>query len=192
MLYGENLSLSRRLEMPAGSGDIVLTDVVRNEGHTPAPHMLMYHFNLGYPLVDTGTRLVMPTGAASAIAGTQPAPAGERMPDEVEDHASRAGSDLPLQCAVVNGLLGSGIAVGLNFSAAELPRLQIWRNRSPGFNVLALEPATNGLGTRSAHERDARLQMLQPGEERRYTLKLALRYGDEAIADLERTLGAGG
>jgi hypothetical protein len=34
--------------------------------------------------------------------------------------------------------------------------------------------------------------MLQPGEERRYTLKLALRYGDEAIADLERTLGAGG
>ena len=35
-------------------------DTVENVGHTPVSHMLLYHCNLGYPLLDDGSRLVIP------------------------------------------------------------------------------------------------------------------------------------
>ena len=54
--YGENLSLARRYETELGSSSFRIVDVVTNEGWFETPHQLLYHFNLGYPLVDDGAR----------------------------------------------------------------------------------------------------------------------------------------
>jgi hypothetical protein len=41
-----------------------IEDVVRNEGSHPAPHMLLYHCNLGFPVVSPDSELVGDTGSA--------------------------------------------------------------------------------------------------------------------------------
>src|SRR5438067_7413857 len=56
--YGENLTLNRRYETELGSSTVRLVDTVTNEGWFEAPHQLLYHFNLGYPLVDEGAELL--------------------------------------------------------------------------------------------------------------------------------------
>ena len=64
IIYGENLLLTRRYEAELGGRSFSLRDVVRNDGFYPAPHQLLYHFNIGYPVVDDGAELL------AAAAGT--------------------------------------------------------------------------------------------------------------------------
>jgi hypothetical protein len=49
-LFGENLVLTREYEI-RGDG-FTLTDSVTNRGFIPAQVIFMYHFNLGYPMLD--------------------------------------------------------------------------------------------------------------------------------------------
>ena len=58
IVYGENLLLTRRYEAEVGRSSFTLRDVVRNDGFYPTPHQLLYHFNIGYPVVDDGAELL--------------------------------------------------------------------------------------------------------------------------------------
>ncbi len=58
IVYGENLLLTRRYETALGSSAFTMRDVVRNDGFYPTPHQLLYHFNIGYPVVDEGAELL--------------------------------------------------------------------------------------------------------------------------------------
>lgn len=49
-----------------GSAAIRIQDVVGNESLEPQPHMLLYHVNLGWPLVDDGTTVDLPSQAVAA------------------------------------------------------------------------------------------------------------------------------
>ena len=60
IVYGENLLLDRRYEAELGTSTFTLRDVVRNDGFYPTPHQLLYHFNIGYPVVDDGAELLPP------------------------------------------------------------------------------------------------------------------------------------
>src|SRR5207244_8324328 len=56
--YGENLSLHRRFETELGSKSFRMVDVVANDGWFESPHQLLYHFNIGYPIVDDGSEVL--------------------------------------------------------------------------------------------------------------------------------------
>jgi hypothetical protein len=58
--FGENLCLRRQYRTHLGATSFSLTDEVENIGHLPVTHMLLYHINLGFPLIDAGSRLVAP------------------------------------------------------------------------------------------------------------------------------------
>ncbi len=64
--YGENLSLHRRYEAELGSRSFRMTDVVTNDGWFETPHQLLYHTNIGYPIVDAGSEILAATTAEPA------------------------------------------------------------------------------------------------------------------------------
>src|SRR3954469_176400 len=55
-VFGEDLHLSRRIEADVGGNEIRIRDRVVNHGFCRTPHMFFYHVNLGYPLLDEGSR----------------------------------------------------------------------------------------------------------------------------------------
>jgi hypothetical protein len=57
---GEDLHLVRRIEIEVGTNDIRLSDRVVNHGFYRTPHMLCYHINVGYSLLDEGARHLAP------------------------------------------------------------------------------------------------------------------------------------
>lgn len=78
-LFGANLVLRRTVSARAGESRIRFEDTVQNEGFDPQPLMLLYHMNLGWPLLDETARLVGP---------------GEQGdPPEPRDHEARSGLD---------------------------------------------------------------------------------------------------
>ncbi|UCG58855.1 MAG: DUF4432 family protein, partial [Phycisphaerales bacterium] len=57
-VFGPSLRLRRTISSPLGEPTIQIHDVVTNVGNTVTPHMLLYHCNFGWPLVDEGTDIV--------------------------------------------------------------------------------------------------------------------------------------
>src|SRR6478735_9285235 len=59
-VFGEDLHLIRRIEADVGGKEIRIRDRVVNHGFSRTPHMFFYHVNLGYPLLDEGSRYLAP------------------------------------------------------------------------------------------------------------------------------------
>ena len=64
-VFNENLLMRRRIEAHAGGKSITIRDTVSNEGFQSVPHMLLYHINIGFPVVDDGSRLLTPARSVS-------------------------------------------------------------------------------------------------------------------------------
>lgn len=56
--FGRNLLLHRRIETMAGSSAIHIHDSIENQDFEPAKLMLLYHMNIGFPLLDEGAELL--------------------------------------------------------------------------------------------------------------------------------------
>jgi len=60
-VFGEHLVLHRRIEAKVGEFSFMLRDRVTNAGHTLVSHMFLYHCNVGFPIVDEGAELLVPS-----------------------------------------------------------------------------------------------------------------------------------
>ena len=57
--FGENVVLRRRISAWLGSSRLVVEDAVTNEGYETTPHMMLYHCNLGYPVLSEDSELLI-------------------------------------------------------------------------------------------------------------------------------------
>lgn len=191
VVFGENLLMKRRIRTTLGSCSFTVEDEVVNEGFERAPLMLLYHCNVGFPVVADGALVVVPAREtcprdAEAADGLEswsrlhgPKP-GYR--EKVYFHTVEPGPDGTATAAVVNPTLGSGLAVFVRYRPEQLPCFVQWKMLGAGTYVVGLEPG-NALVLGRSKEREAgRLQTLEPGEERRFTLEIGVLEGDAALA----------
>src|SRR5690606_13864782 len=118
-VFGEHLELHRRIEIEVGTDDIRLSDRVVNRGFYRTPHMLCYHINVGYPVLDEGSRYLAPirdvVWAAHAGQYRDQEVGYRRMPaprhqfhEQVWQHEMGADADGAVPVALVNDRLGIG------------------------------------------------------------------------------------
>jgi len=175
-LFCENLVLRRRISTALGSSRIHIEDVVTNEGFESAPHMLLYHFNLGFPLVSENTHLqlqseetlprdaIAQSGLAEWARFQSPTPGYQ---EQVFIH--RPVTDENGQTTVELQNLQVGFGLRWKYKTAELPYLMEWKMMGEGAYVIGVEPANcNGLGGRAATRELGQLPLLAPGESRNY------------------------
>jgi hypothetical protein len=175
-VFGENLVLRRRIATALGSNRIHIDDVVTNENFTPAPHMLLYHFNLGFPLVSEDTRLHLQSeetlprnaDAQSGLAEWDrfqaPTPGYQ---EQVFIH--RLSSDGKGIATVELSNPQMGLGLRWIYETANLPYLMEWKMMGQGAYVVGVEPANcNGLAGRMATREAGQLPLLAPGESRDY------------------------
>jgi hypothetical protein len=193
--YGEHLSLGRRYETELGASSFRITDVVTNEGWFPTPHQLLYHFNIGYPLVDEGAQVLAAVGGE--VEDLSFSTDGERRPPERWSTVTapepgfthegfvvpqRADPDGRVAVAVANRGLRDGLGVYLRYDARALPVYIAWRMMREGLYAIGLEPATTPFGTTQELLDAGYPLMLEPGETRSYDLEFGILAGPEAIA----------
>jgi Domain of unknown function (DUF4432) len=192
--YGENLSLARRYEVTLGARSVRLVDTVTNEGWFDTPHQLLYHFNLGYPLVDEGAELL-------ASVDEEPGPLGYSTDEDGGARSEwrsvtapqpgftfegyvvslRRGEDGRTAVALVNRALRGGLGFYLRYDARRLPAYLAWRMMREGLYAIGLEPATNPFGNPSELVEQGYPIMLKPGETRTYELEFGILAGEAEI-----------
>ncbi|WP_448956028.1 DUF4432 family protein [Labrys neptuniae] len=135
---GEAFRLRRRIEAPIGGSGLTILDAIENIGPAPEPLSLLYHFNLGYPAVATGTVVRQEDRAilgplTMPDEGTPPPAMLHRSPDRGMTHC------------VVETPVDTGMRrVCFRYDAGALPYLQLWRDLRPNCGVLSIEPCNIG------------------------------------------------
>jgi hypothetical protein len=205
VVYGENLLLTRRYETEVGTSSFRLHDVVRNDGYYPTPHQLLYHFNIGYPVVDEGAEFLAALSGpvpGSMFEGGQGTTERYRTFTGPEREFLAEGYDIPMApgadgrvaAAVVNrGFkgIGGGLGVYLDYDATTLPAYIEWRMMGEGLYAVGMEPATNGFKTVPALVEDGAPVWLGPGESRAYDVEFGVLAGGEAIDAFAASLPTG-
>ena len=184
-LFGEQLLLRRRIEADLGGVSLRITDTVTNIGPTPCPHMMLYHCNIGFPVVDAGSELVYPSGPGTCVsAASSPdyleltGPSADFV-EECYEHDMRTGPDGLVGAAVVNRAIGLGVFQ--RYERSALPRHITWRQLGTVAYVVAMEPSTNRDAGRFDARQRGELAHLAAGEARRYRLEIGALVGDDAI-----------
>jgi galactose mutarotase-like enzyme len=195
-LHGENLTLRRRVSSVIGSDTFTVDDVVTNEGPGEQPHMILYHVNLGWPLVEDGAVLSVPSqeivprddvaaqGLANSSLITAPTPdALERV--YLHTFEGTGHRDVSLENHRI------GVALRMRFDLAALPVMYQWSLFREGSNVLGLEPANcAGVHGRAQTRADGNLPILQPGESVAYRIDFRLqRHGEHSPCRPRRRAG---
>jgi hypothetical protein len=171
-VFGENLLLCRRIEADLGGREIRVFDTVINAGFEPTPHRLLYHINLGWPLLDDGTRFeaaVLETpwrtdncDGVSFERFTGPADGWE---ERVFAHRLQSEEDGRTRVRVMNDRLGLGFE--LDYDQESFGHLLEWLNLRSGSYAVALEPTTHGVDP-TPDAPDEPSFVLAHNEQRRY------------------------
>ncbi|HBG27709.1 MAG: DUF4432 domain-containing protein [Planctomycetes bacterium GWF2_41_51] len=186
-VFGPNLKLRRTVSGTLGSPQIRICDKVINRGNTSVPHMLLYHCNFGWPLVDEDTQIIYKglckSRGSKADNEVFNGKGNYKICQKPLDTHSGGGeacgfidvdADEKGMCRI--GFYNSrlNLAVTMQYNKKQLPWLTNWQHWGRGEYVTALEPGTNPpIGQKKAREQK-QLIFLEPGESKTYELKISV------------------
>ena len=148
-LFGDMLELQRTITVLYGEPSFTIEDTVRNLSPNSADIMLLYHCNMGYPLLSedaeflTGNKFLRPVTEVAAKGVDKryqfkaPVPA---EPEQCFYYTQRGAANGKAFGACVNEKLGMGLAVCTN--PEELPLMCNWQSWASGDYAMGIEPAT--------------------------------------------------
>ena len=146
-VFGKNLVLRRKITSAIGSDRVKIEDRLTNENYFEEKYCLLYHVNIGYPMMDEGAKIV------GDVIDRQPrTPWAERqMATSYQIEAPVPGFEeacyyLKLKepmISMVNEKIGKRFTV--SYSGDTLPLFLEWKSISSGDYAVGLEPTTTKL-----------------------------------------------
>lgn len=190
-LFFNKLKLTTSIRTLPNSSEFIITDTVTNVAGVPGEMELLYHINIGRPILEPGSRVFLPVkkmAPRDAVAAPEIdrwdcyGPETPGKPETVyfvEPLADGQGNTL----AILSNEAGTrGVCV--RFNIQELPYFTLWKNEQPvrdGY-VTGLEPAVNFPNRRSFEKQKGRVITLQPEESRTFKVTLGALGSSDAIS----------
>lgn len=170
-LFGHKLRLERAITTIAGKNSINISDRITNFGFNEAPYTVLYHMNMGYPLLSEDAELIIDAEKttprdATAEKGisefrrfTKPTAGFE---EQVYFHLLRSDEQGRAEVILKNKKIG--IALTIRFNKSNLPWFTQWKMMGQGDYVLGLEPGNVPVKNRKILREEGLLPSLLPGE----------------------------
>ncbi|WP_409342502.1 aldose 1-epimerase family protein [Paenibacillus sp. MBLB4367] len=193
-IFGDHLRLTREIRSRLGENVIRIRDRVENAGFTRAGHMMLYHFNFGFPLMDEHTEIEFPGTAVFPREPETPAEGYDRWQPPEAGFKERVYVHRDIRSVQGRAYVRIGnerfpradggvqpLCAELSWSTKHLPHLVQWKMPGQGVYVLGLEPANCAVDGRAAERQRGTLVRLEPGESIGYELELAIKTGANAV-----------
>jgi galactose mutarotase-like enzyme len=185
-LFGEQMRLERTYTLQLDSPVIQIDDTVTNIGDEPVPFMILYHFNVGFPLIQQGTRLMSSGQVYARNEQAMPglpnwplynAPSASYLEQVFFHHVHADTAGYSVAALNVHGEFGFAV----RWRTTELPYLSQWKNTRQGIVVCGVEPGNCLPEGQNAARKNGRLVMLQPGESQSFATALEVLDGGAAV-----------
>ncbi len=171
-----NLVFTRKYRVPTFGNTLTITDCVENKGPSPEPYQILYHFNIGYPVLSEKAKLSIPS------LETKPrddhAKTGLEKWNEVEKpqkgyqemcfyHKMAKNAQIKLENPEI------GLGLQMEYDAEKLPSFTQWKMMGERDYVMGLEPGNAYPDGRDVMRKEGRLVYLNPGEKSEHSIKLS-------------------
>ncbi len=186
VLFGRAYLLTRTYRISKCDNTFSISDTVRNISTAPAPCMLLYHINLGYPLLSEEAEVFVPSDGATP----RNPHAGEHIATCLQMEKPQVGYE---ECCYYydvtarDGLAAVGIynptirkGVKIAYDKATLPFFTQWKMMGVREYVLGLEPGNCTPDGRDVMRQSGTLRTLAPDET--YTTHITLRFSEKMEA----------
>lgn len=186
VIFGDKMCLEREIRCAYKERKITLRDRVTNEGYKKTRQMILYHCNIGYPILTPDSEIYIPaleTKARNAHAqegidcwlNTQSAdPDYEEM---CYYHKLKPDENNHSVVAVYNPELELGIAIEIDLST--LDHFVQWKMMGAGDYVMGLEPSNSTIDGIEDAVKNGSMKYLEPGEIKEYQLIFHILKGKE-------------
>lgn len=196
MLAGYHMELQRKILFPTDGKWVRYEDVLYNREPQAVEFELLYHTNLGYPLLTPESRVVKGKGGGYSIHTKGPIPENWAQCWEPEDHKDEdlfchentADKDGWAYAALINDKLGLGCYI--KYKMDNLLWLMHWRNMCSHDYVIGLEPSNNQVLGRDKERQNGTLQTIGGYEAKHFCVEYGVLDGAEEIAAFEEMVKA--
>ena len=164
-LFGQNLVLTRTFSTAADSCEVHIDDRIENRAFRDEKYCLLYHVNVGYPIVDAGAKIAgnfveskprTPWAEHEMATMLDVEPPADNMEETCYFHLTADG-----KMSIENRALGKRFTV-----ESDLKRFVQWKSRASGDYVIGIEPCTSWL------DGELEYSTLKPGESVSHSLVL--------------------
>lgn len=197
--FGENLELERKITCSFFSTKIIIEDRIENHGSRTTPLMILYHFNIGYPVLDRDTVLI--ESEAEVVPRDKESQEGLKQykhfyepavnfKDQVFFHDIKPDKNGFCHAALVNEKYDNnkGIGIAFKFKKDNLPYLVQWKHATTREYVCGIEPANCYVLGRAAEKKQGRLKYIKPDEIKNYYIELDILKSNSDISNFKNTL----
>lgn len=180
-IFGRKLRLSREISVSTKENTFTITDTITNTGDKVEPVEILYHMNMGYPLLDEDSVITVPS--------TEVIPRDDHAAEDIENWAKMEKPTEHYQercyyhkfeqskggCTTVSIAQPKiNTKLSISFDAAELDGFVEWKMMGVRDYVLGLECGNCYPDGRDVMRKTGMLKFLQPGESKTYTVAIKL------------------
>ena len=183
VIFGRKLPLRRTIAVSKEENRFSIEDEIENTGDQTEPLEILYHMNMGYPLLDEDSVITIPSAEVL--------PRDDHAAEDIANwmHMEKPQAGYQERCYYHKFPDGKGFAsiwqpklnIGLeiSFDAKELDGFVEWKMMGVRDYVLGLECGNCYPDGRDVMRRTGMLKFLKPGEKKRYRVDVALKQGEK-------------
>lgn len=177
VIFSGKLRLKRELRVSLKENEFTITDTIENTGDTTRPFEILYHMNMGYPLLDEDSVIDIPSVSVT--------PRDDHAAEDIENwmHMIKPQAGYVERCyyhkfenqgkaSIFQPKLGQGLEI--SFDAKELDGFVEWKMMGVRDYVLGLECGNCYPDGRDVMRKTGMLKFLEPGEQKTYVVKVKM------------------
>ena len=190
-IFGERLKLDREVKCFYKDRKFAVSDKVTNEGFKKVRHMILYHINIGYPILTPDSEIYIPAletkprnnhsleGIDSWMKTQAPDADYEEM---CYYHTLKPDGNNHSTVAIYNPRLELGIGIDIDLST--LDHFVQWKMMGAGDYVMGLEPANATIDGIGDAVKNGSMKYLEAGESVEYHLAFRIIKGREELEEI--------
>ena len=176
-IFARKLMLKRTITCGKHINAFSITDTIENQGDTESPVMILYHMNMGYPLLSENSVVEIPSVSVK--------PRNDHAAEDLdtwhkmlpptpgfEEQCYFHSFDGEGKASIYNPDIHKGLTI--SFDANELDHFTEWKMMGCRDYVLGLEPGNCHPNGRDVMRKEGKLKFLQPGESITYEVAVNL------------------
>lgn len=169
-LFGKNLVMRRKVSTEIGSEKVTVEDTLENRAYAPDEYCILYHINLGYPMLDDGAEIVADISGYETRTewAKNNADGMFKITDSIPNNPETCyflKMNKP-EIALINKKAGKKFTV--SYSKDTLPCFTEWHSMASGDYALGFEPASTELDDNFV------LRSIAPGEKINFRIELEI------------------
>jgi len=198
-IFQDRLSMKRKIKCNYQENKIEITDQITNEGFVKAQHMILYHFNIGYPFLSPDSEVMIPS--IKVKARDEHAKSGIGAWNKVQEptngyeemcyyHTLKADANNRATVGVYNHATELGVTI--EFDITMLDHFIQWKMMGKGDYVMGLEPTNTTIdGIKDAIKKGT-MKYIEPNETIEYKLIVNIIEGYEAYTSFREFVETNG